>query len=299
MNFKIGIDGGGTKTEFILVDSAGAIVARRLTRGCNPSLIDHDIIRAILSDNLGSLAAEARARDADATITHTLLCMAGNRGFWRELGASLQQFGTVQTFDDSLPVLELATGGAAGIVLHCGTGSFVAARGRDDGIHFAGGLGWRLGDPGSAHDLGRRAVARTELELQGWADRSPIGQAVCAATGIHDASALSRHFYAPTTPDAAVADFAPRVTAAAADGDPVAAEIITQSIAGLGNLATTVLDRVFGVPVSKNVPCGLSGSILQTPTALATLVKSIGPRVSFLPIAETPIEGVRRMLVRL
>ena len=34
------------------------------------------------------------------------------------------------------------------------TGSFVAARGPDGGHHYAGGLGWRLGDPGSSHDLG-------------------------------------------------------------------------------------------------------------------------------------------------
>ena len=36
MNFKIGVDGGGTKTELILVDPAGAGVATHIAPGCNP-----------------------------------------------------------------------------------------------------------------------------------------------------------------------------------------------------------------------------------------------------------------------
>jgi glucosamine kinase len=308
MNFKLGLDGGGTKTEFILVDASGAIAARRLAPGCSPSLTDHATIRAVLHDNLHALAAAARDRDPAATITHTLLCMAGNRQFWREQAAHLSGFGTVLTCDDSLPVLELATDGAPGLVLHSGTGSFVAARDRDQAVHYAGGLGWRFGDPGSAHDLGRRAVARTQLELQGWADRSALGQAVCATTGIHDASALSRHFYTPATPHGAVAALAPHVTAAAAAGDHAAIGIVEASVGELAALAQTVLEKLFpaGLEIKNreskienaSVPCGLSGTILQSPLALATLARSLGHRVEFRLITAPPIEGVRRMLAR-
>ena len=35
---RIGIDGGGTKTELILIDKSGAVVARHSAPGCNPSL---------------------------------------------------------------------------------------------------------------------------------------------------------------------------------------------------------------------------------------------------------------------
>ena len=80
-------------------------------------------------------------------------------GFWRETAAALQGYGKVTTTDDSVPVLELATAGAPGLVLHAGTGSFVAARTADGATHYAGGLGWKLGDPGSGYDIGRRAVA--------------------------------------------------------------------------------------------------------------------------------------------
>ena len=38
MSLKIGVDGGGTKTECILVDARGEIVARHLAPGCNPNV---------------------------------------------------------------------------------------------------------------------------------------------------------------------------------------------------------------------------------------------------------------------
>ncbi len=297
MNFKIGLDGGGTKTEFILVDPSGAIVSRRLAPGCNPSLIDQDTIRSLLLDNLHALAAEARTHAAGANITHTLLCMAGNRQFWRELAPRLGEFGIVQTFDDSLPVLELATGGAPGLVLHSGTGSFVAARGLDNAIHYAGGLGWRFGDGGSAHDLGRRAVARTQLELQGWATRSALGTAVCEKLKLSDHGAISRYFYSAATPHTAVADFGPLVTTGVAAGDPVALEVFRTSIGELATLAQTVIAQLF--KTADSIPVGLSGTILQLPATRAVLDATLDRRADFRPISEPPVEGVRRMLARL
>src|SRR4051812_23373802 len=128
MTFKIGVDGGGSKTECILVDETGAIVASRVTVGCNPSIVGPAHARNIVSTALQTLRAQAPG-GANPRVTATLLCMAGSTIFWREFGASLTDCGKVTAVDDSLPVLELATHGGPGLVLHAGTGSFVAARG--------------------------------------------------------------------------------------------------------------------------------------------------------------------------
>src|SRR5476651_1288178 len=171
MTFKIGVDGGVTKTECILVDAHGAIVARHLAPGCNPSVAGPEQARLIVTDALCAL------RDR-AAIASTHLFMAGAPAFWHEFAGTLTDFGRVTTADDSLPVLELATDGGPGLVLHAGTGSFVAARAPDGSVHYAGGLGWRFGDPGSAYDLGRRAISRALLELQGWSPPSRLGTLV-------------------------------------------------------------------------------------------------------------------------
>src|SRR3954464_1848991 len=140
MPYKIGVDGGGTKTECILVDARGEIVARHLAPGCNPSVVGAEQARLIVTDALCQLVQSGLGRPK-GDISHTQFYMAGARGFWLETAATLTDFGTIAVADDSLPVLELATHGKPGIVLHAGTGSFVAARANDGSVHYAGGIG--------------------------------------------------------------------------------------------------------------------------------------------------------------
>lgn len=295
MHARIGIDGGGTKTEFILTDESGAILARRTAAGCSPSLTARAEIDRLVNENLRELLAAG----GNPTVTHTVLCMAGSRLFWREFAATLTGLGNVQAFDDSIPVLELATGGKAGLVLHAGTGSFVAARGLDGSTHYAGGLGWRFGDPASAHDLGRRAVARTLHELQGWAETSTFGQAVCEQVQLHEVNAMLRHFYSPDTPHGAVAALAPLVTRLAQANDPVASEILSASVGDLARLAQNVSHKLFGTKPSTALPVGLSGAILHSPIARSAISSVLGPSHDLHLITESPIEGVRRLLARL
>ena len=121
---------------------------------------------------------------------------------WREAGPSGRSSATaspasaaISTVDDSVPVLELATRGGPGLVIHAGTGSFVAARTPDGAVHYAGGIGWRFGDEGSGYDLGRRAIARALLELQGWAPPSGLGALVRERTGKSTSGEVSVYFY--------------------------------------------------------------------------------------------------------
>jgi len=297
--FKIGIDGGGTKTEFILTDATGKVIDQRSAPGCSPSIITPAAIHAIVSTNLQALGGAARQTHPAATITNTLFCMAGSRSFWSEFAAAITGFGRVQTFDDSFPVLELATNGKAGLVLHSGTGSFVAARSPDGTTHFAGGLGWRLGDPASAYDLGQHAIARAILELQGWAVPSALGAGICQATDLHDANALTRHFYADPKAASLISTFAPHVTRLAAAGDEVAREILCASVAKLAELANEVIARSFGGNTNSRLPVGLSGAILRGLAVKDTLTTHLDLRCELHEITEAPIEGVRRLLARL
>ncbi|ACB74127.1 N-acetylglucosamine kinase [Opitutus terrae] len=298
-SYKIGIDGGGTKTECILVDASGRIAAHRLAPGCNPSVVGQDQARLIVTDALCGLLNAARSENPAAHITQTQLFMAGTAHFWNEFASSLTDFGAVTAGPDSLPVLELATDGQPGLVLHSGTGSFVAARDRKGGVHYAGGLGWRFGDPGSAYDLGRRAISRALLELQGWLPTSRIGPTVRDSTGLGesaDASAVTRYFYSDPTPNRKIAALAPAVLRLASEGDHSAHALIVESASELIDLAARVVTHLFsGVP-TDSLRAGLSGPILTHPVVREVLA----PRspLPLEPVTATPIEGVRRLLLR-
>jgi glucosamine kinase len=294
MTFRIGLDGGATKTAGILVDGAGRVVAQLLAPGCNPSVVGAEEAGRIAADLLDQLRARAAGPVGD-----TLLCMAGAAGFWEEFAAGRRECGRITATSDAAPILELAAPDGPGLALHAGTGSFVAARTADDlaRVHYAGGLGWRFGDEGSGYDIGRRAVARALLELQGWAPRSPLSALVRERTGLADASAITRHYYDDAAPNVRIAALAPEVLRQAGAGDAVALALVLDSADGLLQLAAQMAAALFpGIPPAT-LSAGLSGPILTHPAILPQLAAR--SPLTLRPVEGSPIEGVRRLLVRL
>jgi glucosamine kinase len=290
--FKIGVDGGGTKTELILVDDAGAVIGRHTGPGCNPSVVGPANSRKHLLDCLTTLLAPY----PNPGVQRTLLCMAGSGGHWQETAETLSGFGDVEATDDAVPVLELATNGSPGLVLHAGTGSFVAVRGLDGEFHYTGGLGWRFGDEGSGYDIGRRAIGRALAEFQGWLPASGLSRILRDYTGLNDGAAISRYFYHDTAPNQKISAFSNPVLRLASEGDEGARRVVTASVDELLTLAETVIAKYFpGVAVST-LSAGLSGPILTQ----RYIIDFLRGRTSLAlnPVSEPPIEGVRRLLIK-
>lgn len=306
-SLRIGVDGGGSKTALVLLNATGDAVARQLAAGCNPSIEGPTAARQTLLDALTRLVAAAPAQ---AQVSHTLLCMAGSRAFWHETAASLPpEFGRVITTDDSRPVLELATGGRPGLVLHGGTGSFVAAlaprRGEEPADlfhpnmtpHYAGGLGWRFGDPGSGYDLGCRALSRGLLELQGAAPRTRITTLLQDRFPDTPVQAITRHFYATAQPNLEIASFAPAILHLASEGDPTARQMVHASARPLLDIAVQFASRLFPETALDTIPAGVSGPILTNPLMLRWWAHHSPLPVT--AVSAPPIDGVQRLLQQL
>jgi len=295
---RIGVDGGGTKTELILIDQLGEIVARHTAPGCNPSVIGSDNARDLLLNALRALLASNPSvlTSESAPVSHALLCMAGSPGFWREIAATLTGYGQVEAVTDALPVLELATGGGPGLVLHAGTGSFVALRTNDGSARYAGGLGWRIGDPGSAQDIGRRAIARGLAELQGWTAPSALGITLSDAFQTTEPSAITTALHRDEEPNRRIGAFAARVSDLAAAGDPEARDIVLGSTGELLACAEASARTHFGAQTLDTIAAGVSGPILTQPFVVSALQERTS--LSLKPLTEPPIEGVRQLLLR-
>ena len=289
MILRIGVDGGATKTECILVDAAGKIVGRHLAPGSNPSVVGPDAAGRIVRDALTALR-----RPTPGPIEATLLCMAGAPAFWQNFAAQVPGFGRVVATTDAAPILEIGTRGRPGLVLHAGTGSFVAARRNDGGAESAGRLGWRLGDEGSGYDIGRRALARGLLELQGWESPSRLGALLREQMGHGDAAVITRYFYEDPAAQARIAAWAPAVLGLAGADEPVALGLVLESVGGLLQLATKVAAKLFPDLSPAMVRVGVSGPILTHPSILPEL-RTRSP-FNLEPVEGSPIEGVRRLV---
>jgi N-acetylglucosamine kinase-like BadF-type ATPase len=114
-------------------------------------------------------------------------------------------------------------------VIIAGTGSVVFARAEDGTTRRVGGWGSLLGDAGSGYAVGRAGLRAVAAAFDGGEDTS-IRARVDEQYGIDGREALIRKVYRD---EFAVQNVAPLVIDAAADGDPVAADILTSQAADL------------------------------------------------------------------
>jgi N-acetylglucosamine kinase-like BadF-type ATPase len=161
-DFYLGFDGGGTKTECVLLDSAGQMLAQETAGPSNPLRAGFDRAQA----SLRAAAEKALAVRSIGAANVGGIC-AGIAGAGQPRVVKRMMSYLVETFPrahvrvctDLEIALTAGLGDGPGIVIVAGTGS--AALGRDaNGREFrAGGDGPWVGDEGSAFDIGRRGVA--------------------------------------------------------------------------------------------------------------------------------------------
>lgn len=167
-----------------------------------------------------------------------------------------------------------------GVVLAAGTGAIALAVG--EGVaRRVDGLGYLFGDDGSSFAIGRAAMTAVLRARDG---RGPATALVGADPAVLYAS--------PTIVDD-VAQLAPQVFAAAAQGDAVAQRIVEEAAASLADTITVAVDSF---PGTSPVPVALTGGLFSAGEQLtAPLRKSLPPRAHIHPPAGPPLAGAIRL----
>ncbi|MBO5838029.1 MAG: XRE family transcriptional regulator, partial [Oscillospiraceae bacterium] len=159
----LGIDGGGTKTEFTVVTADGFVHKRVITTGCNPNDIGFHPMWELLSQNIEALLVELPS--IKAAFCGIAGITTGNNT--AKLQSSLQnRFPQVdfQVKSDAFNLLNMDD--RADMALISGTGSVVFVRKGEDYARL-GGWGYLLDSAGSAYDIGRSAVQAALAEEDG------------------------------------------------------------------------------------------------------------------------------------
>ena len=161
----IGIDGGGTKTEFVLFSEKGYIIQRVVLEGSNPNICGLEKTYRILKTGIDGL------RSSKNKISGIYLGLAGYSS--GDNGKKIKSFlkdtyqdTSINCNSDIFNVAASSTKSEKCIIAICGTGSNVCAVNRTE-MHRVGGWGYLFETAGSGYAIGRDAITYALAENDG------------------------------------------------------------------------------------------------------------------------------------
>ena len=277
MEYIIGVDAGGTKTEAAAFDREGGILASAISGFGNllidPQLAIQHILEAI---------CECRQR-ATGNCTYLVLGVAGmGSGLYRgELEAAISNLGIPYHITNDAHLAHAALlQGRDGCLAIAGTGS--VCYGVRAGKHeMTGGWGHLLGDEGSGYWIVMEAFKAMTRQWDRSRSLSPLSQALLEKLGLLDPPAIKSFIYAKTKGE--VAALVPVIVHQARLGDMDAGRILEEAGCFLGEMVLANLKRL---GFEGETPIAMKGSILvhipEVQDAFKARIRSRQPKALIL-----------------
>jgi N-acetylglucosamine kinase-like BadF-type ATPase len=243
MRYILGFDGGGTKTECVLMNSADQILARTYAGPSNPSRIG--VEKAVLAVEQSADLALREAGLGRKAITSLGAGLAGTAKAEMKQGvlcALEEKFpGARIILITDLEAALMAVGEGPAIVLVVGTGSAAVGRNAAGEVARTGGYGRFISDEGSAFDIGRQAIAAAVAESRGGTD-SVLGKQILERLGCADWKVVQHR--AQTMADETFPPLFPVIAELADSGDATARKILQQAARDLAMLVADVAEQL-------------------------------------------------------
>ena len=197
MNYYLSVNGGGTKTDFLLTDRAGRPVARRRLGGCTYSYIGQEGVCELLEEGARLLLRDAAAgEDEVACAVWGIPCYGEDRAFDGYVSRRLPR--VLPCAHRLCNDVELGLAGSLllGPGVHVVAGTGAIAMGRDPGGKTARANGWHefFSDEGSAYWLGRQALALFAQQADLRRERGPLYELLRAEWGLESDYEVIRYY---------------------------------------------------------------------------------------------------------
>ena len=245
MNFYLGFDGGGTKTECIALDANGSVVGHGNSGPSNPLRVGYDAACAALQLAAAAAVSSANFDASDVRGICAGLAGAGRRNVAEEMRVRLSRIwpgAQIQIVTDAEAALETAVGAAPGVVLIAGTGSIALGRNSKGEVARAGGYGPWIGDAGSAYDIGRNATLAVARARDLAAPGTVLAEMILSMLSCRMWDDVIEKIAAG--PGAVFPKLVPIVMQAAEEGDSAARGILTRAALDLADIALAVIGRL-------------------------------------------------------
>ena len=301
MTCYFGVDGGGTCARIRIVNEEGAAISQVSGGSTNLFSVPEETVFS----NLRTLITTG-CEEAQIPLSALRGGCLGSAGLNRPAERALMQAFFHELLGESCPVYLcndgeiLLVGGLKAYSGYCligGTGSLALARSEDGILIRAGGLGYMLGDEGSACWIGWQAVCRTLRSLEGRdleTDMLPALLSYFSLNGPEDFVALMHHRFSKPQ----VGGAAPLVEEYAKKGDPLAVDLCQKAALELYQLCDSVIRRM---PLD-NGRLAFSGGVLEhnelvRDTLLAHLHEAY-PQISVVLTPGAAVDGACMLAMR-
>ena len=244
----LGVDGGGTNTRAAIIDREGNVSGEGNALAAN-------FLRVGLSDAVEHVTSAVEQACSAAGIDRNQIQAAcfglagvGNAKHRRQMHDALfraLQINAMSVETDARVALAGATNLEPGVVIIAGTGSI--AYGMNDRGEYAraGGWGPAMGDEGSGHYIGRRALEAVVSAFDHRAPETSLTGDVCRHFGVTSPSELPPVIYdSPTEIMREIAQLSRIVVKAARGGDVVSLGILTDAAIELARAVAAVIERL-------------------------------------------------------
>jgi N-acetylglucosamine kinase-like BadF-type ATPase len=296
----VGVDGGGTKTHAVILDSNFTVLGEGLAGPSNPLRVGITNAAAAVREAIERACEAAKVRRTDLVVAEIGLAGASRNELRARMREALYStgIGEIIVVGDADIALYGATEGKAGLIVIAGTGSICCGiNGRGKKI-CAGGWGPVAGDEGGGAWLARRALRAIAHAADGRGSDTSLTNAACAYFHVSDSNDLSTAIYAPSMTNERLAGFGKLVIEAAKARDRVACGILAEAGTELGVMASAVirnlkLERdVFQVAYVGGVFTAAGELVLSS---MREQVKAIAPQAFLAPPRFAPAIAAARM----
>jgi glucosamine kinase len=282
MKYYLGVDAGGTKTEFLLGDETTEL-ARVQAGTIKRMKASEEETESNLAGALNELSAitgipmQSISRCCIGTAGETVPLVVDwlREAFGQMVGGDLILLGDVEI------ALDASFFGKRGVLVLSGTGSNVAGRTANGKIVTAGGWGPAMADQGSGHFIGLEGLRRGFLAID-QRRVSSLLHSVQAHWGLDSVGKLIEFANANPAPD--FSRLVPLIVRLAEQGDPIAREVLESAGVDLAYLVSLVIENARSVEAE---PEGFAETRLQFQVPSIAVAGSILKHVPLVRAAMT------------
>ena len=298
MKIFLGIDGGGTKTDFLLIDESGRMLASHRGGSAYYPETGIDALRLMLAAGIRNTLEQAAVPAARVDFSFIGLPAHGEDS---ELLPRLDGIAA-----DALPPARHRCGndmvcawagalaGCDGINIVAGTGS-IAYGEFETRCARAGGWGELFSDEGSAHWIAREGLTLFSRMSDGRAPRAALYDLIRERFQLRADLDLCAAIYGPPTlARSEIAALAPLVARAARAGDAAAYRLFERAALELAAIVHALRDQL-KVPARMPLPVSYSGGMFHLDGLLTPLLEAAlhegGRRYDFVTPRLPPVAG--------